>query len=45
MVRSRSGHLVLIESTVLDGRTQRLVYVPHVRWGDPGGVGPQRRGE
>ena len=35
--------LELIESTVLDGRTQKLVYIPHVHTGIPEGVGPQRR--
>jgi dihydrofolate reductase len=35
--------LELVESTVLDGRTQKLVYVPHVHEGIPPGVGPQRR--
>ncbi|MET0934066.1 MAG: dihydrofolate reductase family protein [Mycetocola sp.] len=37
--------LELVESTVLDGRTQKLVYIPHVHQGVPEGVGPQRRGE
>ena len=35
--------LDLVESTVLDGRTLRLVYVPHLHTGIPEGVGPQRR--
>ena len=35
--------LELVESTVLDGRTQKLVYIPHVHAGIPAGVGPQRR--
>jgi dihydrofolate reductase len=35
--------LELIESTVLDGRIQKLVYVPHLHEGIPEGVGPQRR--
>ena len=35
--------LELLESTVLDGRTQELVYIPHVHAGIPAGVGPQRR--
>jgi len=35
--------LELVESTVLDGRTQKLVYVPHLHTGTPEGVGPQRR--
>jgi dihydrofolate reductase len=35
--------LELVESTVLDGRTQKLVYVPHLHTGVPEGVGPQRR--
>jgi dihydrofolate reductase len=35
--------LELIDSTVLDGRTQKLVYVPHLHEGIPEGVGPQRR--
>src|SRR5262245_57064145 len=33
----------LVESTVLDGRTQKLVYVPLLHTGIPEGVGPQRR--
>ena len=37
--------LELVESTVLDGRTQKLVYIPHVHKGIPEGVGPQRRRE
>ena len=35
--------LELIESTVLDGRIQKLEYVPHLHEGIPAGVGPQRR--
>jgi dihydrofolate reductase len=35
--------LDLVESTVLDGRTLKLVYVPHLHTGIPEGVGPQRR--
>jgi dihydrofolate reductase len=35
--------LELVESTVLDGRTQKLVYVPRLHQGIPDGVGPQRR--
>lgn len=35
--------LELIESTVLDGRTQKLVYAPHLHTGIPEGVGPQLR--
>ena len=35
--------LELVESTVLDGRTQKLVYVPHLHEGIPAGVGPQQR--
>ena len=37
--------LELVESTVLDGRTQKLVYIPHLHTGIPEGVGPQRRDE
>ena len=37
--------LELVESTVLDGRTQKLVYIPHVHKDIPEGVGPQRRRE
>ncbi|MFD4421430.1 dihydrofolate reductase family protein [Agromyces sp. NPDC058484] len=37
--------LELVESTVLDGRTQKLVYIPHVHKSVPEGVGPKRRGE
>jgi len=33
----------LIESTVLDGRTQKLVYAPHLHEEVPEGVGPQLR--
>lgn len=36
--------LELIESTVLDGRTQKLVYAPHLHGDVPEGVGPKRRG-
>lgn len=35
--------LELVESTVLDGRTQKLVYVPHLHESTPAGVGPRRR--
>jgi dihydrofolate reductase len=35
--------LDLVESTVLDGRTVKLVYIPHVHEGIPDGVGPQLR--
>jgi dihydrofolate reductase len=35
--------LDLIESTVLDGRIQKLVYAPHLHQGVPEGAGPQRR--
>ena len=35
--------LELVESTVLDGRTQKLVYIPHLHTGVPEGVGPKRR--
>jgi dihydrofolate reductase len=35
--------LDLVKSTVLDGRTLNLVYVPHPHTGTPEGVGPQRR--
>ena len=35
--------LELIESTVLDGRTQKLVYAPRVHGEIPAGVGPKRR--
>ncbi|ONI76577.1 deaminase [Kribbella sp. ALI-6-A] len=35
--------LELVESTVLDGRTQKLVYIPHVHTEVPEGVGPKRR--
>jgi hypothetical protein len=35
--------LELIESTVLDGRTHKLVYAPHLHGEVPEGVGPQRR--
>jgi dihydrofolate reductase len=37
--------LELVESTVLDGRTQKLVYIPHLHTGIPEGVGPQRRSD
>jgi dihydrofolate reductase len=36
--------LELLESTVLDGRTQKLVYAPRLHGEIPEGVGPQRRG-
>ena len=35
--------LELVESTVLDGRTQKLVYIPHVHTGIPEDVGPKLR--
>ncbi|GAA2153422.1 dihydrofolate reductase family protein [Actinomadura napierensis] len=35
--------LELIESTVLDGRTHKLVYTPHLHDEIPEGVGPQLR--
>lgn len=35
--------LDLLESTVLDGRTQRLVYAPHLHGAVPEGAGPQLR--
>jgi dihydrofolate reductase len=35
--------LDLVESTVLDGRTLKLVYTPHPHDGIPEGVGPQPR--
>ncbi|WP_106815701.1 dihydrofolate reductase family protein [Microbacterium timonense] len=35
--------LDLIESTVLDGQTQKLVYAPRLHVGIPEGVGPKRR--
>ena len=35
--------LDLIESTVLDGRTQKLVYAPRPHGEIPAGAGPQRR--
>ena len=35
--------LDLVESTVLDGRTVKLVYAPHLHDEVPEGVGPQRR--
>ncbi len=35
--------LDLVETTVLDGRTLKLVYIPHLHQGIPDGVGPQRR--
>lgn len=37
--------LELVESTVLDGRTMKLVYTPHLHNAIPEGVGPQRRGD
>ena len=55
-VTGRAGHapllhggaefdLELVESTVLDARTLKLVYVPHLHTGVPDGVGPQRRAD
>lgn len=35
--------LDLVETTVLDGRTVKLVYAPHVHGEIPAGVGPHRR--
>jgi dihydrofolate reductase len=35
--------LELVESTLLDGRTQKLVYIPHLHKEVPEGAGPQRR--
>ncbi|MBD3941153.1 dihydrofolate reductase family protein [Microbacterium sp. NEAU-LLC] len=35
--------LDLVESTVLDGRTQKLVYTPRLHGAIPAGVGPKRR--
>jgi dihydrofolate reductase len=35
--------LDLIESTVLDGRTQKLVYAPHLHRDVPAGAGPRLR--
>ena len=35
--------LDLVESTVLDGRTHKIVYVPHIHGEIPEGVGPQLR--
>jgi dihydrofolate reductase len=35
--------LELVESTVLDGRTQKLVYIPHPHVAVPEDAGPQRR--
>ena len=35
--------LDLIESTVLDGWTMKLVYAPHLHEGTPEGVGPKQR--
>lgn len=35
--------LELIESTVLDGRTHKLVYIPHLHGEVPEGTGPQLR--
>ena len=35
--------LDLVESTVLDGRTLKLIYVPHLHTGVPEGVGPKER--
>jgi dihydrofolate reductase len=37
--------LELVESTVLDGRIQKLVYVPHLHGAISDGVGPQRRAD
>lgn len=37
--------LDLLESTVLDGQTVKLVYAPHVHGDVPEGAGPRRRGE
>ena len=37
--------LELVDSTVLDGRTLKLVYTPHLHNTIPEGVGPARRGE
>jgi dihydrofolate reductase len=36
--------LELLESTVLDGRTVKLVYAPHLHGAVPEGAGPRRRG-
>ncbi|MEV6560499.1 dihydrofolate reductase family protein [Nocardia sp. NPDC051756] len=35
--------LELVESTVLDGRTHKLVYIPHPHTAVPAGVGPKPR--
>lgn len=35
--------LDLVESTVLDGRVQKLVYLPHLHRAVPEGAGPRRR--
>jgi dihydrofolate reductase len=35
--------LDLVESTVLDGRTLKLVYIPHLHGTIPEGAGPRRR--
>ena len=35
--------LDLVETTVFDGRTIKLVYEPHVHGAVPEGVGPKRR--
>ena len=35
--------LELVDSTVFDGRTLKLVYIPHVHGAVPEGVGPKRR--
>lgn len=35
--------LELVESTVLDGRTHKLVYIPHLHTEVPEGAGPKRR--
>lgn len=37
--------LELLESTVLDGRTMKLVYAPHLHTTVPAGVGPQLRSQ
>ncbi|MFI6043657.1 dihydrofolate reductase family protein [Nocardia sp. NPDC051321] len=35
--------LELVESTVLDGQTHKLVYIPHLHGDIPEGAGPRRR--
>jgi dihydrofolate reductase len=35
--------LELVESTVLDGRTHKMIYIPRLHQGVPDGVGPKRR--